>query len=59
MYGQKAYCGEANNKILESENIVNKIMEKAVMGRSLTPEQKERNKAIGKVRSQVERASRL
>ena len=55
VYGDKAYYGETNRKILESRNIGNKIMDKAVRGRSLTSEQKERNKAIAKVRSRVER----
>ena len=55
VYADKAYCGEANRKVLESRNIENKIMDKAVRGKPLTPEQRDRNKAIGKVRSQVER----
>jgi len=54
VYADKGYFGENNRDFLNLNKIADGIMRKAVKGSELTPYEKERNKAISKVRYIVE-----
>jgi IS5 family transposase len=54
VYADKGYFGENNRAFLNLNKIVDGIMRKAAKGMELTPYEKERNKAISKVRYIVE-----
>ena len=54
MYADKGYCGEPNRDFLNMNGMGDGIMRKALKGAELTEYEKERNKAISKVRYIVE-----
>jgi transposase, IS5 family len=54
VYADKGYFGKNNREFLNLNHIADGIMRKAVRGAKLTPVEKERNKAISKVRYIVE-----
>lgn len=54
VYADKGYFGENNRAFLNLNKIADGIMRKAAKGMELTPYEKERNKAISKVRYIVE-----
>jgi IS5 family transposase len=54
VYADKGYFGENNREFLNLNKIADGIMRKAAKGMELTPYEKERNKAISKVRYIVE-----
>jgi len=54
VYADKGYFGKNNRDFLNLNDIADGIMRKAVRGTKLTPVEKERNKAISKVRYIVE-----
>ena len=54
VYADKGYFGENNREFLNMNNISDGIMRKAAKGMELTPYEKERNKAISKIRYVVE-----
>jgi IS5 family transposase len=54
VYADKGYFGKNNREFLHLNKIADGIMRKAVKGTELTPYEKERNKAISKIRYIVE-----
>mgnify|MGYP002350869657 FL=1 len=54
VYADKGYFGKNNREFLHMNNIADGIMTKASRGTELTPFEKERNKAISKIRYKVE-----
>ena len=54
VYADKGYCGEPNRDFLNMNGMGDGIMRKALKGTELTEYEKERNKAISKVRYIVE-----
>ena len=54
VYADKGYFGENNRDFLNTNKIADGIMRKAAKGMELTPYEKERNKAISKIRYIVE-----
>jgi transposase, IS5 family len=54
VYADKGYFGKSNRDFLHLNNIADGIMRKAVRGTELRPSEKDRNKAISKVRYIVE-----
>jgi transposase, IS5 family len=54
VYADKGYFGENNREFLNLNKIADGIMRKTAKGMELTPYEKERNKAISKVRYIVE-----
>jgi IS5 family transposase len=54
VYADKGYCGEPNRDFLHMNGMGDGIMRKALKGTELTAYEKERNKAISKIRYIVE-----
>jgi len=54
VFADKGYFGEKNREFLSLNQIQDGIMRKATRGAQLTPYEKERNKAISKIRYKVE-----